>query len=73
MAAALINSRFLDDINPAVSAQLRLVFPDVTVDKLPGHARRVEEALASTVSQAATVQQAGEDAAAEGDVIFPAT
>lgn len=69
VAAALMKSRFLDGINPAVSAQLRLLFPDVTVDKLPDHARRVDEALASTVSQAAAVQQAGEGAAAEGDGI----
>ena len=50
-----------------MSAQLRLLSPDVAVDKLPGHARRVEEALASAVSQAVAVQQAGEGAAAEGD------
>ena len=68
VAAALLKSRFLDGINPAVSSQLRLLFPEVAVDKLPDHARRVDEALASPASQSAPVQQVmvGEGGAVEG-------
>ena len=64
VAAALVNSRFLDGISPTVSAQLRLMFADVTVDKLPEHVRRVDEALSSPVSKTAPVQQVNEDATA---------
>ena len=64
VAAALVKSRFLDGISPTVSAQLRLMFADVTVDKLPEHAHRVDEALSSTVSKTAPVQQVNEDATA---------
>ena len=64
VVAALVKSRFLDGISPTVSAHLRLMFADVTVDKLPEHARRVDEALSSTVSKTAPVQQVNEDATA---------
>lgn len=66
VAAALLKSRFLDGIKPAVSAQLRLLIPDVTVDKLPEQAKRVDEALVSSVSPAAPVQQVGDNSAVEG-------
>ena len=66
VAAALLRSRFLDGIKSAVSAQLRLLTPDVAVAKLPDQAKRIDEALASSVSQAAPVHQIGENSAAEG-------
>ena len=45
VAAALLRGRFLDGIASDVAAQLRLMYPKVEVDKLPIHAKEIEEAV----------------------------
>ena len=68
VAKTLLKSRFLEGISPTVSAQMRLMFPEVTVDKLPEYARRVDEALASSGSQT-PVQQVAEQGVDKGGEI----
>ena len=69
VAKTLLKSRFLEGVSPTVSAQMRLMFPEVTVDKLPEYARRVDEALASSGSQQTPVQQVAEQGVDEGGEI----
>lgn len=45
VAKALIKTRFLDGISSTVSSQLRLLSPDLDVDKLPARAREIDEAV----------------------------
>ena len=45
VAKALLKTRFLDGISSTVSSQLRLLSPDLDVDKLPVRAKEIEEAL----------------------------
>ena len=46
VAKALIKTRFLDGISSTVSSQLRLLCPDLDVDKLPLRAKEIDEAVA---------------------------
>ena len=41
----LIRSQFLGGVAPVVATQLRLLFPEATLEELPQHARQVEEAV----------------------------
>lgn len=45
VAKALLKTRFLDGISSTVSSQLRLLSPDLDVDKLPLRAKEIDEAI----------------------------
>ena len=60
VGAALLRRRFLDGIPSSIAAQLRLMFPDVPVAKLPEHARQVEEAVSVPSAAKPVIQQVGE-------------
>ena len=71
VAAALLKSRFLDGIASSVASQLRLSYPDAAVDKLPDHAKRVEEALSTSATGAEARVRAVGDRSDEGSASDP--
>ena len=55
VARVLIRTRFLDGINSTVSAQLRLLCPDLDIEDLPARAKQIDEAVTGVGSTPACV------------------
>ena len=60
VGTALLKSRFLDGIPSPIATQVRLLFPDAVVSRLPEHTRQVEEAVDGQSTSRPAIQQVGE-------------